>query len=200
MSEDADSEWPRYDVGPKECMFALGVVGVKYAQLEFALSGMFSTVTGIKSDIVSLLLQQIRNNNIRLNLMRESLPRREWPGQVTELVQHFIDGFNVCAQNRNLLMHSNIFMMSEDAIILYKANNSGKTVSCNPTLGELRQVADDMNAFFDYGLALSNTININLIPPRILPSPVPWPCKPILPRNLSYTGESQIVRRMYQDN
>ena len=40
MIENAGPEWPSYDVGPKECMFALGVVGVKYAKLEFALSAI----------------------------------------------------------------------------------------------------------------------------------------------------------------
>ena len=182
-------------------MFALGVVGVKYAQLEFALSAMFSTVTGIERDMASLLLPRIRNN-VRLNLMRERLPDHNWPTEASERVQHFIDGFNVCANNRNLLMHSNIFTMSQDAIILYKTSNSGKTVgktvSCNPTLAEVRQVGDDMHTFFGYGLSLSNSINFNLIPPKLLPLPVPWPDKPPLPRNLSYTGFLHPVQDMYQ--
>jgi hypothetical protein len=198
MTNGTDAEWPRYDVGPRECMFALGVVGVKYSQLEFALSAMFSTVTQIGSSATSILLPKIRNN-VRLNLMRESLPDREWPAEVVQRIQHFMEGFNICAANRNLLMHSNIFIMSKDAILLFKTRNSGKTVTCNPTLAEVRQVADDMNALFEYGLALSNTININLIPPKMTLSPVPWPDKPSSPRSLSYTGAPQTVRDMYQD-
>jgi len=145
-------------------MFALGVAGVKYAQLEFALSGMFSTVTGMETEAVSRLLPKIRNN-VRLDLMRESIPDRHWPNEISEQVQYFISGFNI----RNLLMHSNIFTMSQDAIILYKSTSAGRTVSCNPTLAEVRQVVDDMQGYFRYGLALSNAINFNLIAPRTLP-------------------------------
>lgn len=197
MTDATDSDWPRYDVGPRECMFGLGVVGVKYAQLEFALSGVFSTVTGTKMAAVSRLFAKIRNP-ARLERMRKSLVTHGWPSPVIDRVQRFIDGFNACASNRNLLMHSNIFMMSKDAIILYKSNNSGRTVSCNPTLAEVRQVADDMNTYFDYGLALSNAINMNL-PMSSAYTPFPWPDKPSLPSPLNYMGGPQIVRRMYSD-
>ncbi len=194
MADEIDAEWPGYDIGPRECMFALGVVAVKYAQLEFALSGMFSTVTGVGRDATARLLQRIRNN-VRLDRMRESLPSHRWPKEVNERVEHFIADFNACARNRNLLMHSNIFMMTKDAIILYKDDNSGKTVSCNPTLAEIRQVADDMNALFDYGLALSNAINMNLVAkPRTWL--FPWPDEPPPPCLLNYTGEPAIVRDM----
>lgn len=108
---------------------------------------------------------------------------------------------SICAQkNRNFLMHSNIFYMTEDAIFLYKSDNMGKTISCNPTLAELHQVADDMNTYFHYGLALSNAINFNLIAPRTIPSPFPWPGQPVAPRMLEYTGGPGPVRGMHDDN
>jgi hypothetical protein len=181
-------------------MFALGVVGVKYAQLEFALSGMLSTVAAMDRDATSRFISKYRNNNTRLDRMRQGLAERNWPAEIKERVSCFIDAFKVCADNRNLLMHSNIFYMSRDAIILYKSDNEGKTISCNPTLAEVRQAADDMNTYFDYGLALSKAINFNLIAPGTIPSPFPWPDAPAAPRSLEYMGGPQPVRGMYQDN
>jgi hypothetical protein len=198
MSDNTKLDWPRYNVGPRECMFVLGVIGVNYAHLEFALAAMFATVTGMGMDTVGPLLPKIRNN-VRLDLMRERLPGHRWPEEVIEHVRHFINGFNVCADNRNLLMHSNIFTLSTDEIILFKNSNSGKGITCNPTLAELRQVADDMHTFFGYGLALSNAINWNLIAPKPHPSPLPWPDKPTSPNRLNYTGDSRTIQPMYQD-
>jgi hypothetical protein len=94
--------------------------------------------------------------------------------------------------------------MRQDAIILYKATNQGNTVLCNPTLAELRQVADDMHAFYGYGMALSNAINMNLGDPPMATllsaAPLPWPDKPSSPRILNYTGGPQRVRHIDQDS
>lgn len=196
---DSAKDWPPYDVGPRECMFALGVVGTKYAQLEFAFSGMFSTVTTMDRDATSRFMAKSRND-ARLGKMRRSLAERDWPAEIKERVSCFIDGFKICADNRNLLMHSNIFYASRDAIILYKSDNKGKTIACNPTLAEVRQVADDMNAYFEYGLALSNAINFNLMARGTISSHFPWPGQPSVSRRLEYAEGPRPVRDMYQND
>jgi hypothetical protein len=194
MTASLDTSWPTYDVGPKDCIFALGVASLNYAQLEFAFSGMFSTVTGIDRNTTALLLSRIRHD-VRLSLMRDKLPQHNWPPDIVDRISHFIAGFDICAANRNDLMHSNVFL-TDDAIILYKTTNSGKTLSCNPTLTELRQFADDIHAFTGYGLALSNAINFNFLASGIS---LLWPDAPPSPNRLHYSGEPQPVRGLHQD-
>lgn len=142
MEKSQSDYWPKYQVGPRESIFALGVVGVKYAQLEFALTRIFATTLGISLDLGSMLMPKM-TNYIRLRLLRERLPSCLWSAEVQDMVLHFVQAFEICAENRNLLMHSNIASMSQDAIILYKTNRDGRTVLCNPELRELRQVADE---------------------------------------------------------
>ena len=197
MTESLDLSWPSYDVGPRDCIFALGVVSLSYAQLEFAFSGMFKTVTGIDRNTAELLLPRIRND-IRLNLMRERLPQHGWPLDITDRVSSFLDAFDICAANRNDLMHSNVFLTA-DAIILYKTSNSGRTLSCNPTLKELHQIADDIHTLTDYGLVLSNVINLSLLASENSHPVPPWPDAPPSSNRLQYSGDTREVRGLHQD-
>jgi hypothetical protein len=193
MEKSQHDNWPQYQIGPRESIFALGVVGVKYAQLEFALSGIFATTLGISMSLGSIMMPKM-TNNIRLRLLRERLPNCLWSHEVQDMVSHFIQAFEICAENRNLLMHSNIASMSQDAIILYKTTREGKTVLCNPELSELRHVADELELYFNYGLALSNAINLNLGDPTFASGRLPWPDKPPLPRKLEYKSQPTPVR------
>jgi hypothetical protein len=127
--------------------------------------------------------------------MREMLPTRHWPIPADDRAWHFIEAHKICYENRNKLMHSNLMSGSDRAIVLYKIGRDGKSTLTNPTLSELRQVADDMNKLFDYGLWLSNMINMNLLgqmPPA--GDIASWPDKPPLPIPLEYTADPTPIR------
>jgi hypothetical protein len=61
------SAWPSYPIGPRDSVFALGVASVNYAGLEFALGGIFATVTGLTMNAASVLLPNI-TNHLRLQV------------------------------------------------------------------------------------------------------------------------------------
>jgi hypothetical protein len=194
----ADSPaWPPYPVGPKDSVFALGVISANYAQLEFAVYAMFSTIMGLTSEVSSRIMYKI-GPKMRDKLLREILPSREWPAEVSDLAQHFIEAHKICYENRNKLMHSNLHSMSRDAIILAKTGRDGKTTLANPLLSELQRVADDMKTYFDFGLHLSNMINLEILGltgqagDRWYES---WPGKPPLPIPLEYTSDPRPIRR-----
>ena len=154
MTETPD--WPAYQIGPKDSIFALGVVSVNYARLEFAVHAMFATILGIGGALSYRLMYKI-SPEMRDKLMREMLPTRHWPKPVHDRASYFIEAHKICYENRNKLMHSNLISGSDQAIVLYKIGRDGRSTLTNPTLGELRQVADDMNKLFDYGLWLSES-------------------------------------------
>jgi hypothetical protein len=194
----ADSPaWPPYPVGPKDSVFALGVISANYAQLEFAVYAMFSTILGLTNEVSSRIMYKI-GPEMRDKLLRETLPSREWPPEVRDLSQHFIEAHKICYENRNKLMHSNLHSMSPDAIILAKTGRDGKTTLANPLLSELQRVADDMKTYFDFGLQLSNMINLEILglEPRAGDRWYrSWPGKPPLPIPLEYTSDPRPIRR-----
>ena len=185
-----DPEWPAYPVGPKDSIFVLGVVSVNYAQLELAVYGIFTAILGLEPEVGRGLMYKT-TFEMRDKLMREMLPTRKWQPNVIDLVRHFIEAHKICYENRNKLAHSGLHHLRPDTIILIKAERSGKGTLANPTLAELRQVADDIKALFEYGLWLSNMINLELLGIKPLAGDVwyrSWPDKPPLPIPLEYTS------------
>jgi hypothetical protein len=179
--------WPSYRIGPHDSVFALGVVSVNYASLEFALSGVFANVIGLTDDFSRALLPKIGNED-RITLLRQALCGRDWPADLKDHITHFIDGFKILAENRNQLMHSNMAAVTEERIALYKSNRrDGKTILTQINLADLRQVADEMMAYYDYGSMISNVITLLSYPGGWHP-PDPLLAKLPLPRKLEYSS------------
>jgi hypothetical protein len=157
---------------------------------------MFAVILGIGGDLSYRLMFKV-GPEMRDKLMREMLPTRGWPQNVTELAEHFIKAHKICYENRNLLMHSNLVTGSERAIVLYKTGRDGRTTLSNPRLSELRQVADDMMTYFNFGIHLSNRINFDLLgaTPQAGDLSFPtWPSKPPLPIPLQYTSNPSTIQ------
>ena len=180
------SAWPSYDVGSHDAVFALGVVSVSYARLEFAFSHVFSKVLGITNNEAWVQLAKI-NNYQRLRRMRDVLQALDWPDATKKRVAHFMDAFKILADNRNLLAHSNIFFGTAAPISLYKYDRAGKTVHTIVMTSDLRQVADDMMAYFNYGISFGNSVGADGTEGTILHSK--FPSQPYLPRALNYTTQ-----------
>jgi len=112
--------WPSYEIGPHDSVFALGVASVNYVKLEFALGGVFANVIGLTSELTWALLPKI-GNETRVALLEQALCGHGWPHDRKELISHFIEAFKILAENRNLLMHSNLTAGINDQIALYKS-------------------------------------------------------------------------------
>ena len=157
---------------------------------------MLATVTGISFEFASILLPKI-SNNVRIDLMRKMLKKKNWPADIVDRTDHFIKSFGTLAENRNLLMHSNMIAGTRETSMLYKTTRQGTTQLCRVSIQELRRVADDMVTYFNYGLHLSNMINFELLTiPRQAGDLVyhAWPDKPPLPNLLEYTSDPIPVR------
>ena len=59
MTEIAD--WPAYPIGPRDRIFAIGVVSTKFAELESAMRFLFSTVFGLDQEDGILIFAKIGN-------------------------------------------------------------------------------------------------------------------------------------------
>ena len=185
-SSKTPSAWPPYAIGSHDAAFALGVASVNYARLEFAFSHVFAKVLRITSNAAWALLPKINNYN-RLRRMRDALQTLNWPADTKNRVTHFMDAFKILADNRNLLDHSNIFSGTAAPISLYKYDRDGNTIHTVVTTEDLRQVADDMMTYYNYGLRFGNSIAPDGTEGTIVSSR--FPSQPPLPEKLNYTRQ-----------
>jgi hypothetical protein len=190
------NEWPSYPTGPRDSIFAMGVVSIKFAELESVLIFMFATVKGISIDEATKEASKIGARNCQ-RLTGQMLAENEWPDRTSKLVEHFVEGVSVCIENRNNLMHSNLAWTGGEHTVLYKTSKQdGRTIMAVPKLSELRRVADDMNAFILFGRQLANAINNACSEVPIFPEFVfRWPHEPPMPSALDFTAEPQPLRK-----
>jgi hypothetical protein len=103
-------EWPDYRVGNRDYIHALGVIASVFNLLEFRFRSLFPIYTRIPSPPAYVLFGKI-NNEMRMELIRGSLEFSSHPEAIKDDVRYFLDGFKICAENRNILMHSTVFYL-----------------------------------------------------------------------------------------
>lgn len=187
-------DWPAYPTGPRDSIFAMGVASIKFAELEGVLHFIFGTVFGLDMDATTMIPAKI-GNEAAVDLARRRLPAAGWTNPANDHIQHFLEGFGICLNNRNYLMHSELAWTGSASTVLFRTSKQGRTLGAVPTLAELRAVADEIHAYTLYGRAVGNAINVRLSDPPVFPvSAFPWPDKPAAPRELQYSPDPQPLR------
>jgi hypothetical protein len=189
MSDEA--QWPRYPVGPKDSVYAIGIISANYSRLESVAAALFAAITGSSSTFTSMLFPKLPNH-VRIELMKKMLESNDWPDREKDGCDHFICAFDRLEQNRGLLMHSSFIPMTPEHItLLYKTTKQGHTQISKTNLSQLRQIADDMMTYFQYGMAISNMINFGILHQKRGAGDLvfhAWPDKPPPPTLLEYTS------------
>jgi hypothetical protein len=95
-------------------------------------------------------------NNFRLETLKATAIKQEKDFKVIDAVGTFVGAFNICALNRNILMHSvhDILQSEETALKLLKShrNDPLKQTKLLFDVPTLRQVADEIWSIDYYGL------------------------------------------------
>jgi hypothetical protein len=193
LSMSADAEWPAFQLGPRESVFAIGVASVKCVELESVLYFLFATTFGMHTDDATMIVAKV-GTEAATGLMRQRLLATEWDEKTQDAIGHFLKAFGICAYNRNQLMHSNL-AWSSDATLFFQTTKQGRTKIANPTLAKLRRVAEDINTYVLYGRSLGNAINAASADVPIPANAFPWPEKPALPEPLDYSSESRPITK-----
>jgi hypothetical protein len=203
-------EWPPYRAGKPEYLHALGVIASVFNQLEFRFRSLFSIYVQ-SSDGSAYDLFARKNNQERQKLMAEALPTSSHPQEIKDRVAHFLTGYRVCTDNRNLFMHSlTAFVWLDpdaercpvlnpaqpDGVVFqnWPKNNPFNISVYSPRLEELRAVADAMKAFEQYGDRLYWHVLKNCEPEHFeqlrFPAEAKFalPSKPDLPNALTPSG------------
>jgi hypothetical protein len=181
--------WPNYAVAPSDSVFALGVVSINYARFERAVTWVFAAVSGMSEEYAAIIMAR-SNASDRAQLIRQMIAKPDWPKDASDseiaidLIRHFLKAADILVKNRNFLVHSNMIHGTKDRAALYSTSKKGSTILVERTCDEIRQVADDLNTYFYFGLALANSIAVKVRHADLAAGVVvfhAWPEKPILP-------------------
>lgn len=191
MTDDPEV-WPPYEVGQPKHIHALGVIAAKYNGLEFSLFCLMMDYTGLSSETAQWLFANL-SNNLRLDLLKRCVREKETEPVMKEYVLHFADCFDVCAENRNILMHSMVGKTNDAALLNFaksSKNDPRKVNTLDLRLGDIRRVADAITIVDGMGLQLHSRFLARRSPkPPDLPDDL-WafvtslPKKPPIPSKL----------------
>jgi hypothetical protein len=136
----------------------------------------------------SLRLSRERNNQLRSDLLRCAAADRAETNEIANAITHFCDGFDRCAANRNIIMHSRTVgaSMKGDAIrtTLKKLSSGGDRYNeFTVPVEELRDIVDNTFRFDRYGeriwFHVVSNHHTDLAPsidyPQRMPPPPPLP-------------------------
>jgi hypothetical protein len=190
-------KWPKYLPDKPSHFHALGVIATTYNFLEYRVLGLLLLYVGF-SDMTTFLFQRLKDNTARLDLLKKAVFTGGETVEIKDAVQHFCTGFDRCAQNRNILMHSLAYdgpssnALDQNLVFAKAAKHRLKWNRVSLSLVTLRRVADETKSFSDFGRKLFNHITTTyrreeLKGPYQLPPPDkhPFPEKPELPELLS---------------
>jgi hypothetical protein len=143
-------------------MHALGVISVNYNDLEHTLYMLFHYfLNDYQSKVPALLFPRLSNDR-RLDYMREFC-KSYHSGEQKGAIDRFLDGFDICAYNRNVLAHASIpdtleiAEAADPSVVLHKraqGNYSSVSRIENMTVTRLRQIADEIADYEIFGFKL----------------------------------------------
>jgi len=152
MSEP-DYPWPRYEVGPKDHLEALGIISLNFNLYEYSL--VIFLEQHFSKDVSGFLTDKLSNEE-RSQLIRLVMQNDPYP-EVTEEIEFLLRHFATCAANRHLLLHSRpsipILGVPTDKILQLEKFAKGdpqRLLAFQLKIGDLRRTADEMRAGFDY--------------------------------------------------
>jgi hypothetical protein len=99
------TDWPPYSIGPRESIFALGVVSAKFVELESILEFIFETILRLDREQTTVIFARLGCDPC-LKMSNDCLADNGWTDDAKDLVAHFLKAMGVCAENRNVLLHS----------------------------------------------------------------------------------------------
>jgi hypothetical protein len=140
----------------KEHIHALGVVAANYNSLESTFYSIFCEYFGI-SDGSAALFAQFKNN-FRIDTLKVIVSKYETDPKVADAVFHFLKCFTICADNRNILMHSlmDSFHQGETILKIRKSarNDFEKYTDLQFDLTSIRDTADEIWMVEGYAIDL----------------------------------------------
>jgi hypothetical protein len=148
----------RYHPSLRDHMHALGVVAAHYNHLEQVFQLLFWRYSALDSTPALRLFQRLNNNRNRIDSLIEWIENKEYNAEMKERALHFVSGFEVCAENRNFLMHglTQSPLSASDSLVLAKAarRDPERHNFLHLRLQDIRQIANEIDNLWILGMRL----------------------------------------------
>lgn len=180
-----------FEPGDKRHLVAIGAVSLRYTDLEESLRLLVEVHLLALPEALRFQILQPMSNGDRAVLLRTVATKVESVPQVQDLLSHFLAGFSICSENRNIAVHATA-MTGETHVHLYKRGSRSPYAEnrYSLTVEELRGAANAMEAFSLFGSRLHRYQYVKTVidarpEENWLIGPRPLPDKPSLPVKLS---------------
>ena len=97
--------WPDYLPPLKDHFHAVGVLAATFNALELKVLGLMVPYLGF-GETTLLLFNKVLDDPKKIELLRLASAERAETPEIAGAVSHFCDGFNLCNQNRDIIIHS----------------------------------------------------------------------------------------------
>jgi hypothetical protein len=134
----------------REHVYGLGLISLRYNMFESALKFILSNYA--EPAVVDLLFEKSSNEQ-RTGAIRYLANLKEKNPQVRDHIDYLLTFFSICAENRNILMHSRQswnFQSEEGSLALEKRLKAGGKNIYQLDLRMLKRVSNDMVAGIGY--------------------------------------------------
>jgi hypothetical protein len=156
QQEEIWSWHANYHPSLRDHMHALGVAVANYNGLEYIFQTLFEYYTGFEYlAAAQQLFSHLGTNQKRIDVLRRLITYKERKNpDVIDGLEYFLEGFDICAENRNLLMHGRIFegtTRTDLVLQKYARKDPTKLNYMHLTVSNIRKVADEFSGYETYG-------------------------------------------------
>ena len=154
MNERKDLDgWPseRDQIASVPYIHAFGQVTLSYNMMEIMMGNLFTTCVPMELDFAERLFHKL-NNRERIDLLSALVRTNEKESEAREAILHCIRCYDICTDNRNILMHVTLDDLDATAVLLKKRASQDPTrdIIFHVPLTDLRLVADQIGQTFQY--------------------------------------------------
>ena len=152
MSDNPLPDWPmaEYFHATPAHLHAFGAITLDYNEIERAFGSLFKSLTPLDGNIGEAIYSRLTNKE-RADVMRLVTLRYAADQDLADAINHAILCFNICTENRNILMHLVHDRIDEQLNIhASKKSSAHKDAFYEISLTKVRQIAEDMHATLTY--------------------------------------------------
>jgi hypothetical protein len=183
-SSDPFQNWPpeQHRITDAAHLHALGQFSIVYNMMEDIIYWIFNHYFPADKDYSERLFHDL-NNRVRVDMLKAIIGHTETDDAVHHAMLHALRCFDICTDNRNILMHAMVGETDETVFQIAKRSRTNplKFVHYKIPLTEMRSIADECAEVYIFMVRLVGWIQEE----QWEEGPGPFPETPVQPHRLS---------------
>jgi hypothetical protein len=148
MASEKQWSWDwRFNPSFRDDVHAIGVVVLNFNHLELMKQELFIQFSGLEPNTAQKLFLELGSSR-DLDMLKRFANDDNAGDGILEHTLYFIEGFDLCSQNRNVIAHSlHLDPFKEDFVLSKQVRKQLRTDDFPLTVVDLRRAADDICRF-----------------------------------------------------